>query len=215
MADSNAKAVNKVELANGEVLLDLTNDTIKPEDLRWNVTAHDASGVQIRGQMAEFEEYSVTLSYRDQVLYIPSGYHDGKGYAHIHPTERAKLIADNIKKGVSILGVEGSLESGSSGIEKIDFWAVSINKTGTHSLGRVPEHAILMCTEYDQEPTDCVNGALYLKEAYSGGPTVNRLVYSNRYADVTPYEWFHATESEFRINCDDYFMKGTYSLIIW
>lgn len=42
-------AVNKVGLANGEVLIDLTNDSVTPETLVKGTTAHDKSGAQIVG----------------------------------------------------------------------------------------------------------------------------------------------------------------------
>lgn len=44
-------AVSKVELANGEVLVDLTTDTVTPETLAEGVTAHGASGEKIVGTM--------------------------------------------------------------------------------------------------------------------------------------------------------------------
>ena len=40
---------------------------------------------------------------------IQSGYHDGSGKVSIDATEQAKLIASNIKNGVEILGVTGTL----------------------------------------------------------------------------------------------------------
>ena len=39
---------------------------------------------------------------------VPGGYHNGQGTVDIAPTEKAKLVAGNIKSGVTILGVEGS-----------------------------------------------------------------------------------------------------------
>lgn len=39
---------------------------------------------------------------------IPAGYHDGSGTAAIEATEAAKIIASNIKDGVTILGVLGT-----------------------------------------------------------------------------------------------------------
>lgn len=41
--------VNKVELSDGNTLIDLTGDTVAPADLRSGATAHDASGAQITG----------------------------------------------------------------------------------------------------------------------------------------------------------------------
>ena len=44
-------AVNRVELASGEVLVDLTNDTVTSETLAKGATAHNAKGEQIVGTM--------------------------------------------------------------------------------------------------------------------------------------------------------------------
>ncbi|MBQ1994956.1 MAG: hypothetical protein II237_02040 [Clostridia bacterium] len=43
--------VNKVDLANGETLIDLQNDTVTPETLAEGVTAHNAEGDPIVGTM--------------------------------------------------------------------------------------------------------------------------------------------------------------------
>lgn len=40
---------------------------------------------------------------------IPQGYHDGSGKVGISSTEQAKIIAGNIKSGVTILGVTGTM----------------------------------------------------------------------------------------------------------
>lgn len=42
-------ANNKIQLANGEVLIDLTGDTVTPESLEAGITAHNAAGEQITG----------------------------------------------------------------------------------------------------------------------------------------------------------------------
>ena len=52
---------------------------------------------------------SVTLEIDDLVgEAIPSGYHDGGGTASIKSSEADKIIASNIKDGVTILGVLGT-----------------------------------------------------------------------------------------------------------
>jgi hypothetical protein len=43
--------VSKVQLANGKVLVDLTNDSVTEETLAEGATAHDASGARITGTM--------------------------------------------------------------------------------------------------------------------------------------------------------------------
>ena len=44
-----------------------------------------------------------------KVFTVPQGYHDGSGKVSIDATEQAKLIATNIREGVTILGVEGAM----------------------------------------------------------------------------------------------------------
>lgn len=45
---------------------------------------------------------------------VPQGYHDGSGNVQIDSTEQAKLTPNNIREGVTILGVKGEM-SGTEG----------------------------------------------------------------------------------------------------
>lgn len=45
---------------------------------------------------------------------VPQGYHDGSGTVQIDTTEQAKLTPNNIREGVTILGVKGEM-SGTEG----------------------------------------------------------------------------------------------------
>jgi hypothetical protein len=56
------------------------------------------------------------ISLKNGVYQVPIGYHDGSGDVVIDPTEMAKLIATNIRQGVTILGVTGTM-SGSEGVK--------------------------------------------------------------------------------------------------
>ena len=47
---------------------------------------------------------------------VPQGYHDGSGTVEIDATEQAKLIPDNIREGVTILGILGEM-SGSEDVK--------------------------------------------------------------------------------------------------
>lgn len=49
-----------------------------------------------------------TISEKSEQYIIPSGYHNGRGTVEISPDEQSKIIAENIKNGVTILGVAGS-----------------------------------------------------------------------------------------------------------
>lgn len=53
-------AVNKVEI-NGEVKLDLTQDTVTPETLLQGATAHNAAGEEITGSMGAVKTYTATI----------------------------------------------------------------------------------------------------------------------------------------------------------
>lgn len=63
---------------------------------------------KVTGTMPNIGTTTLVISTTNQVS-IPSGYHDGGGKAVIDSTELGKLIGSNIKNGVTILGVEGTL----------------------------------------------------------------------------------------------------------
>jgi hypothetical protein len=58
--------------------------------------------------MANNGSTSGTISTKAGTVNVPAGYTSG-GTVSISSTEQAKIIASNIKSGVSILGVSGSL----------------------------------------------------------------------------------------------------------
>ena len=47
---------------------------------------------------------------------VPQGYHDGSGKVAIAATEQAKLVAANIREGITVLGVTGTM-SGNEGMK--------------------------------------------------------------------------------------------------
>lgn len=47
---------------------------------------------------------------------VPQGYHDGSGKVAIAATEQAKLVATNIREGITVLGITGTM-SGSEGVK--------------------------------------------------------------------------------------------------
>lgn len=137
MASSN---INKI-IYGGNVLLDLTGDTVTAADLAYGIKAHDNSGTQITGTntndsdttdanataaeillnktayvnknkitgtMPNRGQVTGTISTKAGTYTIQNGYHDGSGTVGISSTEQAKIIAGNIKSGVTILGVEGT-----------------------------------------------------------------------------------------------------------
>lgn len=70
-------------------------------------TAH-ARGVKITGTMPDNGAVSGSIATKDGQYTVPQGFHNGSGKVGIASTEKAKLIPDNIKSGVKVLGVTGS-----------------------------------------------------------------------------------------------------------
>lgn len=103
-------AANKL-IIDGVVEIDLTSDTVTADKLLSGYTAHDASGAAVTGSMTNVGSQTITISDKTAQT-ITKGYHDGTGTAKISDTEAAKITASNIRSGVSILGVTGSLEEG-------------------------------------------------------------------------------------------------------
>ena len=133
-------AKNKI-IYGGQVLIDLTSDTVEVDKLLSGFTAHDRSGEVITGTCtfdADTSDGTATASeiLATKIAYvngnkitgtmtnngavsgvitevgtaytIPSGYHDGSGTVSIDSTDASKIIAENIKDGVEILGVTGT-----------------------------------------------------------------------------------------------------------
>lgn len=63
---------------------------------------------KITGEMANNGAVSGVISTKAGTYTVPAGYHSGLGSVAIDSTEQAKIIAGNIKSGVTILGVEGT-----------------------------------------------------------------------------------------------------------
>lgn len=153
-------AKNKV-IFDGEVLVDLTGDTVTPDKLLNGITAHDKSGEIITGEctfdvdstdatvaVAEMLEgktayargakqtgtmpnngaVSGVISTKNGTYTVPQGYHDGSGKVEIASTEKVKLIDTNIREGVTILGVTGSM-SGSENENAEESKEVTPSKT--------------------------------------------------------------------------------------
>lgn len=89
---------------------DTTDDTAAVGEILSGKTAH-ARGTKLTGTMPNRGAVSGTISTKAGTYTIPQGYHDGSGSVGISSTEQAKLIATNIREGITILGVEGTMSS--------------------------------------------------------------------------------------------------------
>lgn len=66
-------------------------------------------GSKVTGTMKNNGAVNGTINTKDGTYTVPQGYHDGSGKVSISSTEQAKLIPENIRDGVTILGVEGNM----------------------------------------------------------------------------------------------------------
>lgn len=71
-------------------------------------------GAKVTGTMKNNGAVSGEISTVAGTYSVPVGYHDGSGKVAISATEQKKLIASNIRQGVTVLGVTGTM-SGTEG----------------------------------------------------------------------------------------------------
>lgn len=69
---------------------------------------------KITGTMKNNGAVTGVISTKEGKYTVPQGYHDGSGTVQIDSTEQGKIIPGNIREGVTILGVEGTM-SGTEG----------------------------------------------------------------------------------------------------
>lgn len=86
---------------------DTSSANITSADVLTGKTAYGASG-QVSGGIPVNGAVSGTITTKAGTVAIPAGYTSG-GSVGIDATEQAKIVASNIKSGVTILGQAGSL----------------------------------------------------------------------------------------------------------
>ena len=185
-------AISKV-VYGGEVLIDLTADTVTKEKILKGYTTHGANGepitgtcefdantqdatateaeilvgktaynkgVKVTGTMKNNGAVSGKISTKAGKYTVPQGYHDGSGTVQIDTTEQAKLIADNIREGITVLGVTGTM----SGSEDV----VAQSKTVTPT---VTAQTVLPDEGYNSLTSVVVNAIPYVESENSAGGT--------------------------------------------
>lgn len=74
------------------------------------------AGSKLTGTMPNNGAKTLEIATKDGTPPIPMGFHDGSGKAQIAAAEKAKIIPENIREGVTVLGVTGTM-SGSDGMK--------------------------------------------------------------------------------------------------
>lgn len=93
---------------------DTSADTAAAAEILSGKTAH-VKGAKVTGSMPNKGGVTLAITSKATPVTIPAGYHDGGGSAKIDDAEAAKLVAANIREGITVLGVTGSM-SGSEGM---------------------------------------------------------------------------------------------------
>lgn len=94
---------------------DTSDGTATAAEILKDKTAYVA-GSKLLGTMPNNGAKTLEIATKDSTPTIPMGFHDGSGKAQIAAAEKAKLIPANIREGVTVLGVIGSM-SGSEGMK--------------------------------------------------------------------------------------------------
>lgn len=119
-----------------------------------------ARGSKLTGTMPNNGAVTGTISAVDGQYTIPQGYHDGAGKVSIAAAEQEKLTAENIREGVTILGITGTM----SGTEDAKPQAKEVTPT-------TEDQSVLPDTGYNYLSQVTVKAIPYAESANSAGGT--------------------------------------------
>lgn len=103
---------------------DTSDATATAAEILSGKTAYKA-GAKITGTMPNQGAKTLSITDKETPVTIPMGFHDGGGKAQIDATEAAKIIPENLRDGITVLGVTGTM----SGTEDAKPQAKSVTPT--------------------------------------------------------------------------------------
>ncbi|MBR1438315.1 MAG: hypothetical protein IJ587_07230 [Synergistaceae bacterium] len=89
---------------------DTSDATALAADILSGQTAY-ANGTKLTGTMVNRGAVNGTISAKAEIYTVAEGYHNGSGSVSIDSAEQAKLVPENIRSGISILGVSGAINT--------------------------------------------------------------------------------------------------------
>ena len=111
--------------------VDTTSDTVTAGAVLSGTTFHNAAGTLSTGTMPNIGAQTSYIVARDSAVAIQAGYHDGSGSIGLASADKSALIADNIREGITILGILGTM-SGSEDVKATTLSATPYTTSATY-----------------------------------------------------------------------------------
>lgn len=140
--------------------VDSSDATIAVAEMLIGKTAY-ARGTKLTGTMPNNNAIDESITTKAQSVTVPLGFHDGSGKVNIASAEQAKIVAGNIKQGVTILGVEGTYSG-----EGVNLQAKTVTPSNK-------QQSVIADTGYDALSSVTVKAIPYVEsDNAAGGTTV-------------------------------------------